>query len=539
MSQKRLLKLWSERISPVVATGVFSAVAMGGLSGCDTVALLSFSDRVFNDVRLVGLTPEGGSCKGSNGDAVVRFVLADGDGNPINNTTVIGNSAVSLGQDDIDVETVTMYQLPDLSCSDSAADCQNGFACEATDAGPNVCQLAGESVSVSGGATMVASIEKTQAFAVLVENTASMAGTLPEPIAALSPDVRNADGVAEPDGRSDVVGANYKLKNDERAADSNNTRFTAVTNMAQTWRLVYERAADDNQVRSAFGVWTFNRGEDNVRSPQDIGWVFSADRAREVGRSFDNVASNNNVAAVYQAMLHMIEADDKFGQFDQADEKILTLIVDGPDDIRSGTQDVQAVIDAASAANVRIFIVHIDPEVQTNTNSGDRIITDVTTYVQQQDAPCDPSGNSCKNFEICRQVTAYANNENSNVTTPAGKIDDPYCAINYEPVTDTTGRIGPIQEYAELACATGGGYLYYSSLDKLSDGDSTITKLPLALDSLWEVPVDLSAFSSGAVQSGEPYKVGMTFSTNVNGTQKRQNMTADFIAPRPVLFSAE
>lgn len=542
MSQKRLLKLWSERISPIVATSMLSTLALSGLSGCDTVALLSFSDRAFNEVHVVGLSPEGGACKGSSGDAVIRFIMADGDGYPIDDATVIGNSAVSLDRDDVAVEDVVVYELPDVVCT-SSADCSSGVACESTDYGGQACQLGSESISVSGTPRIVSSSSASQAFAVLVENSASIHGELPLPIEEYKPDIRNANGDVDengypvPDGRTDAVGTNYTLKNDLRATDSNNSRLTAVSNMAQKWEDVQERAAVDNQVRSSFGIWTFNRGVDNVRSPNDFGWVSSGSGARQAARSLNEVGSNDNVAAVYEAMIHAIESEDIFGGV-SADEKILTMVVDGPDDIRSDRQNVQAVIDAANAADVRVFIVHIDPEVQVYTDSGDKLIPDVVTYVQQQDNTC-ASDDECKNFEACRPVTGYANNENSNVSNPAGKLEGSYCAIEYTMSSFTKGRIGPIQEYSEIACATGGGYLYFPSRDKLAEGNSTVARLPLAMDSLWEVPVNVSAFSSGAVEADEPYKMGMIFSTTIDGTQRRHSMTGDIIAPRPVIFSAE
>lgn len=538
MSQSGLLKMWAKCIVPGVMTaGTLSALA---LSGCDTVARLSFSDRVFNDVRLVGFTSTAGACKGSNGDAVMRFVLADGDGNPIDNTTVIGSSAVSLSRDDITIGDVTLFDLPDVDCSTTGRTCSKSFACDATNMG-NSCQL-NDTIGVNGDPTMISEITSQQGFAVLVENSASMHGTLPSTLGNLFPDYQGgADG--GPDGKSDAVGSNFRLNNSARATDDNESRVTAVSNLEQTWEVVFERAATDNNVRSGFGLWTFGGTLSELSSvvPGESEWVYSANNARQTARALDP-AQSFSVAAVYESMIEVIQGDERFGQFTAGDEKILTVIVDGPDDLRSPMIDAQAVIDAASAAGVRVFIVHLDPLVDVRTASGSPLIPDVPSYVQRQDTACDPANeNACKNFEVCRKVTAYSTNAGTNVTTPAEKIDGTYCAIDYKFVDDeqVKGRIGPISEYAEIACATGGGYLYFPSRDKLSDGNGTVAKLPLALDSLWEVPVDVSSFKRGDVEAGEPYKAGLTFSTTVNGTQKRDNMTEDFINVRPVIFSAE
>ena len=527
----------------IMAVGLLSAMALGGASGCDTVARLSFSDRVFNDVRVVGFTPEGGACTGSDGAAVIRFVLADGDGNPIDNETVIGSSTVTLTRDDVAIEDVTFYELPDVTCAEMG-DCGPGMACEETPNGPNACQSGGRSINVDGAPRFVAEITRPQAFGVLVENSASMQGRLPTAIRELAPDYRGEDGPGE-DGRGDATGDNYTLFNSERATDPNRARVTAVSNLVQTWTTVFTRASTDNQVRSAFGLWSFGRERSEVLSmaPSEAQWVYSEQGARAAVDELGEVArrQSNTSAGVYRSMLAVLQDEERFGVFGPQDEKILAVIVDGPDELRGEEDTVAAVIAAAEAANVRVFMVHLDPEVQVRTGSGIPLIPDVTTYFEQQDdAPCTDSS-ECKAFEACRPITRYSAMPNSNVTQPTGKLMGSYCAIEYEfsDADQTRGRIGPISEYAEIACATGGGYLYFPSTAKLSDGDGAVAKLPLALDGLWEVDVNASPLSDEIYEGGEPYKVGMIFSATVDNTQKRQNMTDDLFEVRPVIFSAE
>ena len=63
---------------------------------------------------------------------------------------------------------------------------------------------------------------------------------------------------------------------------------------------------------------------------------------------------------------------------------------------------------------------------------------------------------------------------------------------------DASGRVGPVADYEQIACATGGGYLYVPDVDDLSDRAGW---LPTTAVGLWELPVTVNVPGSG---TGEP-----------------------------------
>ena len=537
----------------LMATATLGALTLVGASGCDTLAQITFDDRSFEVLQVVGLTPDAGMCAGSDGSAQLRFVMIDGDDLPISNETVLANARVNLTRNSVDVETPTYFEYPGVACMDNG-DCSegSGFACDsAPNDDGNLCQINVGGVSVSSDPRFASPLDKTQVFAVLVENTASVSGSLPDAISRLTPDYREGSSDGGKRLADDLDGNSfYKGETASRASDPNNSRKTAVNSMRAPWTNVATNAKREYQVRTFFGSWLFDGSSGNLKSTTPTGALFVEEPA-QVGTSLDNLNSERDggsVANVYESILALIEDPDKLKSFASSDgiEKYLIVVVDGPDDLREDSSSKQKVIEAAQAEKVRIFFVHYDPEVTTQLDSGVPLLPDLPGYAVSQDMPCqdlDEAGDpvagstlevsSCKNFEECRRVTAYAAQGGKEVTQPAGRLEDAYCAI----ARDENGRIGPIDEYAEIACATGGGYMYYPETGFLSN---KIGFLPYIMDGLWETDLTLDAYGRDALQPGQAYSLDTSVQVTVGGNQRGKTLRQGSIYDdeRRVLFKA-
>jgi hypothetical protein len=181
---------------------------------------------------------------------------------------------------------------------------------------------------------------------------------------------------------------------------------------------------------------------------------------------------------------------------------------------------------------VRIFIVHFERQVETALPSGVPLLPDLPDYVNGQ-SECT-SDDECKNFEECRSVTAYANRDGSMVQVPAGKTTGSFCALR----RDDNGRIGPVDEYAQIACETGGSYMYFPDVESLGE---KINFLPYAMDGLWEVPLTLDAYNRGELPAGEPFNIQAEFQVTIDGLQRSKNLSQDglYYDDRRVLFAGE
>ena len=146
------------------------------------------------------------------------------------------------------------------------------------------------------------------------------------------------------------------------------------------------------------------------------------------------------------------------------------------------------------------------------------------------------SDDECKNFEECRPTTAYANGPGQPVTQPTVERR----ALSFcHPKRDDNGRIGPIDDYAVIACETGGGYIYVSQSGTLP---ANMGWLPFALDGLWELPVSVDVFGRGQLGAGEAHLLQVNMQVTLGGrtiTQSASQLGSTSANDnRPVLFSA-
>lgn len=474
-------------------------MGMVALSGCDTVARISFPDVKFDKVEVAGMTPPPDSCKGSSGNAKLRFVLLDNQQQPITPDTTLNGQAVSLTRESVELSQTAAFSLPDVECSGMCA--QSNFSCDRAqmnfEANLSRCFQEG-GIGINSAPQFVSDLKANQLFGVVVENTGSLQGQLPSNLTVRYPDF---DG----DGKGEAPGELQGLVR-ERASDFLKVRVAGLTQMATTWKIIEQFSSTNNQVQNFFGMWTFANSPGSIESV--IGssvWTGSPDAVDAALRRFPQT-TNSSQASVFESLITILKDTNAYAnpQF-AAYEKVMVVFVDGPDELRLQGSTAAEVIAAANAVNARLFIVHLDAKLATETTAGSPLFVDDPEYIKFQDPCMDDS--TCKNFEVCKEITKFSSAEGGAATFPdKATPGTKFCM----PQRDDNGRIGPVDDYSEIACATGGSYVYVKDARALA---FEMTWLPYVLDGLWEADINVDLFSrTGSVADGQPY----LFQTNMS-----------------------
>ena len=501
----RISRKISVTAAAVPTLGLVGALALSGLSGCDTVARLTFPDLKFATVHSSGLIPPASSCEGSSGPATLRMALVDTLNRPIHPETTLQGRSVELTRQSIRLSDTALFELPDELCSgmcqSTSASC--GVATPSFEATLNRCFVT-EELGLEGSPRYVSTLNKNKVFGVLMENTGSLSGSLPTAFQMLYPDV---DG----DGRGDQV-TELLSQQPTRATDRQRRRQPALARLLANWVLA-RNAAEERTASVYFGAWTFAGSQASLQSLVSGQWTTSEQGARAGLDSIPQTPENQR-ASVFESAARVLSSAEGFARPDFADhEKTMVLFVDGPDELRLRGQTAQTVIDAAKATNTRVFILHLDPQIQLATGSGNPLIVDDPGYIEAQESPCSDDA-ECKNFETCRKVTGFSSSPGQNVSVPPeGRRDQTFCM----PKRDSNGRFGPIDDYAQIACATGGGYIYLNNAESLAE---QMEWLPFVMDGLWEVDVNVSALSRQTVAPGQPYLVQSSLQVTLAGDSK-------------------
>ncbi len=478
-------------------------------TGCDTVALISFQEREFSEIRTPGITPAAGQCGGSTGDMTLRFVLEADNELPIIPEDVVGQQTLTLQESDITLSDGAIFEYPDVEC-DTNDDCRfmgENFTCttarESLSDSQRRCQRSA-SLTLQGPVVFESDLEKNQLFGIIFENSGSLEGWLPEDVGVRFPDT-DGDGTA--DGSQDTG------PNPARATDADERRFVALTGIRDTFAEASVFANDLGDRRTLFGLWQFSgTSTADVRSlvaqttSQNALWARDPATFSAAEDAFDTPGQTR--ANVYQALETVI--DDGFGLDEFSDfEKTLVIFVDGPDDLRLDNFTADNVIDKATDQGIRVFIVHLDPALQTESG-GVSLLRDDFRYWENQDVPCS-SDVDCRNYESCRVPTAYS-------SSAGGAVDivttDTYCM----PRRDENGRLGPVFDYQRIACETDGGYIYVKTPRALR---RRIQWLPLAMDGLWKINGVVDVVENGQVAPDEGYAVQTNLAIAAGGTTRQ------------------
>lgn len=524
----------------VAALGMAGALALGA-SGCDTAAQISFSSRTFQEIHSSGFTATADSCGGvSGGDMKARFVLVDNKRAPIRLGDAIdrptsGSVSVELDADSVAFSNSALMEVTPNACDngDAASECSSSpvsFQCknapglEGAPGGQSLmaCLIPEEGLTVDSGPSGVEFVSDTsndQVYGLLMENSGGLKGwSLPGTEGAW--DANGNGTVGEPE---DLTPFNV-LYGDPIATDPKKKRVQGVLGAYSRWVDAYQLARETKR-KTYFGLWSFNSIEvDPTSHIEAVGragrpWASESTPISDAIEDYQETSINQRSRAnIYEAALGLIE--DSYSTQAMSDlgvanpenvDKVLVLFVDGYDDMRENDgASIDDVVTAATDNNVRIFIVHVDPAFE----EPNQIREDPTYWVGQQ--ACE-SDSDCKNFESCRNPKGYAPSVSDPVNEPDG-FDDTYCL----PKRDENGRVGPVQDFSRLACATEGGYMYSPSIDSV---ERNINWTPYALDGLWEATVGSTTLQRNDDLEGVPLKIHSDMGITVAGQSRNYAFT--------------
>ncbi len=490
-----------------------ACVSLWGLAACDTVALISFQNRQFANVRSSGFTATGDSCAGiTDGRATMRFVMLADDDTPIRPGQTVNKQAFSsLARDQFEFNNEALFETPDNECESDSCDI-GAMTCSTAPGLTGVGDrcLTQTSVTISENPQFEADVDSPQLFGVLFENAGSLGGWLPSDVGSYYIDT-TGDGLADGQPDSGPIRA--------RASDISNARRAALQVMLNKYKQAAEFARNENRT-TRIGLWEFKgQTEDEVISlvneaaPGDTVWATEASTAETAVQQFSRIEGTR--ANVYQAMLKVLDEGFSSSEF-TSHEKTLVVFVDGPDDLNLPAFTESAVTERATELGVRIFIVHLDAAQEPTTQAGTPVHRDDPDYWRKSMAETCSDDAECRNFETCREPDAYSTSLGSSVEITSN--GDTYCVPTRDP---NDGRLGPIEEYARIACATDGGYIYLRDPQGLRQ---RFEWLPFTLDGLWKAEVTVADLANGSVPDGEAYLLQTTMSVSVSGTTK----TIDF-----------
>lgn len=491
----------------------------------------------FQALRSWGFTSVPGACSGvKNGEMKARFVLLDDAQSPIigaddaldppadrgeNGFVQMRPDALSLAFTNSALMQVTASPcVDDFSCDNSpfAYECAVAPNLGSAPGGQrlNACQVPEDALQVvPGQVEFVSDIANDQVFGMLMENTGGLRGwSLPGTEGAW-----DANGDGQINGLDDLPPFSA-LYGADIASDPQNIRLQAVINAYSNWVSTYQVARQTAR-NTYFGLWSFNDHAVKAKSHIELAgedgaiWASTSNRISGAITYYQNEYAALNTrsrANVYEAALALI--NDAYSTQAMADlgmaspetaDKVLVIFVDGYDDMRKNVRaDIEQVIHAARQHKVRIFIAHADPAFKKP-----RQIREDPEYWKGQ-TPCE-NDSQCKNYESCRKPKGYGSGDGTEVLKPEG-FDHPYCL----PVRDENGRVGPIADYARLACETEGGYLYSPTIDTVP---RNLKWTPLALDGLWEVGVH----SARLDPKPSPWSVALKLHTEMHATVAGQS----------------
>ena len=312
--------------------------------------------------------------------------------------------------------------------------------------------------------------ESQQLVTLLFEATKSYAGQLPKSAGELyGPDPNDPTGG---ELAKDIFGR------PERATDPGYVFQTALADFfvqvasvadSRNTRVSLWKYAGDNRIQ----VLPLTKNEpENLTKPDH--YIADLSKPSDTLRQLLPKDFLNRPANLYQGILEVIDRDlslDKYGDH----EKFLFVFTDGYNELYDPEASREKVLEALRAYDIRLYIVHFDPEIDTTS------LRDIPDYYTDRPA-CDGAP-SCESWQSCRKAKIYPAAQGGSITETAL----PVCMPNY-----VDGRLGPIESFADLACRTGGNYLYARNTAELS---RLWKRLAYVLDGQWSVEADFSALS--------------------------------------------
>ena len=447
------------------------------------------NDRV--PVALSVLPPTPVDCANPGPRQRIPFIVGTTDVLPLVPGDTVNGLPVTVGltfdSGSFAVRRPRVSQLSDQVCT-TDAECGSGFKCAAggSAGAPNQCtrqspiSFVPETMQLDFNPGVVEADK--QLVGVLIENTSLLDGRLPTASGSLHDENGEKDLLAEAGRATDPTRIHREsiknfLINLASVADPQNSLATiywfAGQVSAEARPLINEMELEDH--------WT---------NDLSVGEAL-------IDAMPEPVPKPANVWQAARAMVRKDFALDAYADY----EKFLFMFVDGPNEVWDGTDDTdgpetyEQTLADLQALGVHVFIVHLDSAVDP------ALIRDVPTYWAgntncQDDAACagaPPCSNDgqCANFETCRPANVYGVNPGDGVTqTPAS-----YCLPEY----NAEGRLGPIDYYADLACQTGGTYMYVTEPEQMRQYWGSIAS---SVNGQYSVEADFGALQSSNFPNG-------------------------------------
>ncbi len=460
-SKTRSDRKWAGGLVGTAALVLMAGAGVAGLSGCDTVAQIPFSDRTFSSVEAGGITPTvetgGGQCDWQGdgagvegGNATLQAVFMD-NSSDFNRPIKPGEDfdgmegGVEIDIDDISISNGRVYAFPDVPC-ESNDDCPTGTTCAGFEGDTtNRCSVGSPVGARTPTPTYIGEDNELHAVATMVSQVGRWRGRYST----------DFEGMYEfVDGGANISMSDSTL--DDVAVDRDKRRLNALQSVGRTWENLHTYVTADGR-DSLFTLFRFREATADTLSPIDSSdfWTDSAD---DISATIDGLQSQsveNGRSNVYRAMKRTIKTAFDHDDVAEADQRTLILLVAGYDEVKMST--AEKVIETAEEFDVQVTIVQVDPELQDPS----ALRMDWAYYEGEDQCSTDAD---CKNFETCAEPTPYTsiadtdNPDDIEYPSEAGT----YCVPDY----DENGRIGPIRDYATIACATGGAYHYIPSNDQ-------------------------------------------------------------------------
>ena len=391
-------------------------------------------------------------------------------GDRINGLPLVPNRTVDIGNLFTQRSRVTPLDAP--ACDDGTP-CPDGFRC-ATAGLPGAARqcVASNRIEFIPGTFQQdydpgKDNSTQQVVTFLFENSGSLTGYVPREVGSLFDE-----------GERDIA------ENPARATDPQ----LVSRSLAEQFIVNIASVADPQNTRMS--VWWF-AGDSPVftiplTKPDDNGDHFDIDLSVAQPRVEDlmNPSAARGTGNLNQAISRVLEKDLTLPKY--ADhEKFLFVFTDGPNEVYDATATDSIILDKLIENRIHLIIMHLDSEVDPTT------LRDPLSYwagsqACRGDDSCDgaptcQSDDDCNNFETCRPATVYS----EDAATPATQTPDSYCMPDY-----SSGRLGPSDVYADMACRTKGNYFYLPNIDELR---APMRGTPSMINGQWSVEADLSA----------------------------------------------
>lgn len=407
----------------------------------------------------------------------IPFAFSSSDAVPIVSGDRVSSRPV-IPNVSIDAQTISVTQPRVVEVSEnpcvSAADCSAGFKCATAGDGKFCSRQTGVefvpgSVKLDYDPGVLE--EKKQLVGVLVENTSLLAGRLPT----------STGGKFGEDGLKDLT---TQLG---RATDPGLIRTGALKSFFNNLASV----ADAKNTLTT--LWYF-AGDVPARArpminENDLQDHFTSDLS--VGSALIDALPTPipRPGNLYQSILSMYEKDFALEKYNDY-EKFLFVFTDGPNEVYDPVYNYDKVLEDSRILGVHVFIVHLDTPIDPT------LMRDLPEYYLgnracQDDANCGATAcggdANCQNHESCRPVRVYGKNMGDPVTNSAQQ----FCTPTYNP----EGQLGPVDEFADLACRTNGNYIYLSDVASLA---TYWQNLPTTINGQFSIQAEFSAL-------GEPF----------------------------------